>query len=70
MASNFSGIVKANGEFEVKAAPGEYKILAAKESSRPKTEKEFFEWFGNLVKNASMVTIRANETETGNLTAQ
>lgn len=70
MASSFSGSVNANGEFEVKAAPGEYKVFAAKESNRPKNQKEFFEWFENLIKNASTVTIRANETETGNLSAQ
>lgn len=70
MGSSFSTPVKANGEFEIKAAPGEYKVVAVKESSRPKNEKEFFEWFESLIKNASTVTIRVNETETGNLTAQ
>lgn len=67
---SFSAPVKADGEFEFKAAPGEYKTIAVKESNYPKNEADFREWFENLIKNASTVTIRADETSTGNLTAQ
>ena len=68
-ASSFSGVARAGGEFEIKAAPGEYKAVAVKDSNAPKTLEDFKEWLKNTIKNAPTITIRANETETGNLTA-
>jgi hypothetical protein len=60
-----SGIVKPNGEFEVKAAPGEYFVIVGTDKNRPDPEKQSIEeWLKDLIGNAPKVTLKAGETET------
>lgn len=61
-----SGLVYANGDFEIKAAPGEYLVLVGTDFNRPKSDN-LNEWYNELIKNAQKVTLRANETTTINL---
>ncbi len=56
-----SDIIKPNGEFEIKAAPGEYSIFVVSMKNRPNTEAEFKEWLKKILEDAPKVTVKANE---------
>lgn len=58
-----------NGEFEMKAAPGEYAVVFLGESVYPKNSDERDKWLDEVVKNAVKVTVKTNETEKISLTA-
>lgn len=65
MQRGAGGIVKPTGEFEVKAAPGEYLVIVGTDKNRPNpTTGNLDEWFKNLIKDARRATLRAGETET------
>lgn len=65
MQRSAGGMVKPNGEFEVKAAPGEYLVIVGTEKNRPNPEKQSLdEWFKELIKNALKVTLKSSETQT------
>lgn len=63
------GNVGKTGEFEAKAAPGEYYAVAVGESSRPKSENldDVLEWLKKLTADAPKVTIKAGETANATL---
>lgn len=60
--NSYSAMVKPNGDFEVKAAPGEYAIFVFSRKNMPKTEAEAKEWFQNLIRNAQTISVTANQT--------
>ncbi|MEO8073558.1 MAG: carboxypeptidase regulatory-like domain-containing protein [Acidobacteriota bacterium] len=60
-------VPKANGEFELNSAPGEYYTIVGTDTNRPKSESDYKEWFDNLVKNAPKITVTAKETVNLNL---
>lgn len=61
-----SALISQNGNFEIKAAPGEYNVFIGTEDNRPSLGK-LEEWFAELIKNAQSVTLTSNETTTINL---
>ncbi len=61
-----SALISQSGNFEIKAAPGEYIVIIGTEDNRPESEN-IEEWFTELIKDAQSVTIRSNETATMNL---
>lgn len=63
-AGSFGGAVPPNGNFEIKAAPGEYSVIMPNVKERPKNEAEIKELIEKLLKDAPKVTIKAGETET------
>ncbi len=67
---NFRRIVttKENGEFEVKAAPNEYAVVFYTKDFDTAKGAELDRLVDEAVKNASKVTIKANETEKISLT--
>ena len=58
----FSTALKATGDFEIKAAPGEYSVIVMTAKNRPKTPEETKKWFEDLTKNGQQITVRENET--------
>jgi 5-hydroxyisourate hydrolase-like protein (transthyretin family) len=65
MQRSAGAAVKPNGEFEIKAAPGEYFVIIGTDKNRPAPEKgNLDEWFRELVKDAPRVTLKSGETET------
>ncbi len=53
-----------NGEFEIKAAPGEYAIVFIDQSFAGKSREEILKWLDEAVKDAQTVKIEAGRTET------
>lgn len=69
MQRSSAGVVMPNGEFEVKAAPGEYLVIVGLERNQPNPAKQSLdEWFRELIKDAPKVTLKAGETERISLT--
>ncbi len=65
---SFGSLAKANGTYEIKAAPGDYYIIVNDQSNRRReTPEEFYEKLRNLLMNASTVTIKPFETTDINL---
>ncbi|PYS99789.1 MAG: hypothetical protein DMF63_09835 [Acidobacteria bacterium] len=59
--SYFSGWTNSMGEFRIKAAPGDYYVLAG--VGKPNSVKSSAEdWFGDAAKNGEKVRIKPNET--------
>ncbi len=56
-----SDVPNENGEFEIKAEPGEYFVYFFQKSSDDK-EETWNEWLQRLTKNAEKITIKAGET--------
>lgn len=65
--NSYSTQIKPNGDFEVKAAPGEYGIFVFTRKNMPKTEAEAKEWIQNLIRNAQTISVTANQTVTVSL---
>ncbi len=61
---SFSAQIKPTGDFEIKAAPGEYSIFVYSFKNAPKSKEEIEQWFRNLTKNAQPVSVKSNETTT------
>ncbi len=53
-----------NGEFEIKAAPGEYAIVFSDQSLTRKSREEALKWLDEAIKGAQTVKIEADKTET------
>lgn len=66
-SSTFSGGIKPNGEYEIKASPGEYSIFIFTPVMRPKPGANPKEFMQNMLKNAEKITVKANETTNFNL---
>lgn len=65
LRSNIYGsIINANGEFEIKARPGEYAVILMRPDRGIKSEAESLEILRNLVQNAPQVTVKSKETVT------
>lgn len=62
-----SDVIKPNGDFEIKAPPGEYSIFVFLAKNRPNTEAEFKEWLKKTLEDAPKVTVKANEATTTTL---
>ncbi|HVE59048.1 MAG TPA: hypothetical protein VNB22_19650 [Pyrinomonadaceae bacterium] len=58
----FSGRVAPTGDFEIKAAPGEYTIFVGTAKNRPQSEAEAKEWFQKLVRDGQKITVKDSET--------
>lgn len=58
---SFSGRIAPTGDFEVKAAPGEYKIVVATAKNRPQSEAQAKEWFDKLIKDGQKITVKDGE---------
>lgn len=58
-----AGRTNENGEFELKAAPGEYAIVFYRKDYMAKKGEELDRWLDEAVKDATKVTIKTNETE-------
>ena len=63
-----STATKENGEFEVKAAPGEYAVVFYTKEYYAAKGEDLDRWLDEAVKNAPKVIIKANETEKISLT--
>ena len=63
-----STATKENGEFEVKAAPGEYAVVFYTKEYYTAKGEDLDRWLDEAVKNAPKVIIKANETEKISLT--
>ena len=53
-----------NGEFEIKAAPGEYAVIFNNQTLINKSREEILKWFDEAVKEAQIVKVEAGKTET------
>jgi len=53
-----------NGEFEIKAAPGEYAFVFFDQSMTLKNREEVLKWVDQALKDAQTVRIEAGKTET------
>lgn len=60
--SSYSARIKPNGDFEAKAAPGEYAIFVFSRKNMPKTEAEAWKWVQNLIRNAQTINVSVNQT--------
>jgi len=58
---SFSGRVLPTGDFQIKAAPGEYTIIVATAKNRPQSEAEAKEWFKKLVSEGQKITVKDGE---------
>lgn len=63
-AYSYGAIVGNNGEFQIKAKPGEYAVILLSEKNRPKDQAELEQTLRRLVENAPKLTVRANEIAT------
>lgn len=61
-SKSFSTRIQPSGDFEVKAAPGEYTIVVLTPKNRPQTREEAKTWFENLIKNGQKISVKDNET--------
>jgi 5-hydroxyisourate hydrolase-like protein (transthyretin family) len=57
----FSAKLALSGDFELKAAPGEYTIIIATAKNRPQTQAEAKEWFDKLVRDGQKITVKDGE---------
>jgi len=64
----FSARLSPTGEFEVKAAPGEYSIIFATAKNRPQNEAEAKEWFQKLMREGQKITVKDGEITNVSLT--
>ncbi len=55
---------KENGEFEIKAAPGEYAVIFYTDNLAGKSREEIIKWLDEAIKDAQIVKIEAGKTET------
>lgn len=60
-AKTFSARLAPTGDFEVKAAPGEYSIIVATPKNRPLNEAEAKEWFQKVVRDGQKITVKDGE---------
>ena len=58
---SFSTRIATTGDFEVKAAPGEYSIIVLTPRQRPQSQAEAKEWFEKLVREGQQISVRDNE---------
>ncbi|HMS40763.1 MAG TPA: hypothetical protein PKE69_11085 [Pyrinomonadaceae bacterium] len=58
-ARAFSGMIKPNGEFSIKAVPGEYKIYVYLPENYTEDTAKFKEWLKRILENASKVFVNA-----------
>ncbi len=58
---NFSARLSPTGDFEVKAAPGEYSIIIATAKNRPQNAAEAKEWFQKLIREGQKITVKDSE---------
>ena len=61
----FSGLVEPTGNFEIKAAPGEYSLVVMTMKNRPANESEAKEQFEKMVREG--IKIRVTDTEVANV---
>lgn len=61
-ARTFTAMVKPNGEFSIKAVPGEYKIYVYMPKNYEEDKEKMREWIRKTLENAPNVTVKANET--------
>lgn len=59
---NFNAMVTPTGDFEIKAAPGEYTLVILTRKNQPPPGGDFKTWFENLVKSGQKITVKENET--------
>ncbi len=60
-ARTFTARVSPSGEFEIKAAPGEYSLVVLTMKNRPATEAETKEWFEKMVREGTKITVTDSE---------
>lgn len=60
---SYSAVTKENGEFEIKAAPGEYAVVFYAKDFNSKKGAELDRWLEEAVKNAVKVNLKSRETE-------
>jgi 5-hydroxyisourate hydrolase-like protein (transthyretin family) len=61
-AKTFSARVQPTGDFEMKAAPGEYTIIVLTQKNRPQTREEAKTLFEEMIRNGQKVTVKDAET--------
>ncbi len=60
---SYNAATKENGEFEIKAAPGEYAVVFYTKDFYSKKGAELDRWLEAAVKDAVKVNLKSNETE-------
>ena len=57
-ARSFSAKIAPTGDFEIKAAPGEYSLFVFQSKNRPQTQEQAKEWFDKLIREGQKVTVK------------
>ena len=67
-ARNFSTKLPPTGDFEIKAAPGDYSLVIIPMKSRPQTQEQYKEWFEKLIREGQKITVKDGQVANVSLT--